>query len=72
MEGNVLTAKVDTLVNASGRTEGLIVKWMTVSNVIFTPYVFRELANAEWVSEVMVLNAKRLNVAIIAALMQRA
>ena len=26
MEGNVLTAKVDTLVNASARTEGLIVK----------------------------------------------
>lgn len=37
---------------------------MTVSNVIFTLYVFRELANAEWVSEVMVLNAKRVSIAL--------
>lgn len=35
-----------------------------MSNVIFTPYVFRELANAEWVSEVMVLNAKRVSIAL--------
>lgn len=47
MEENALTAKVDTLVNASAPIEGLIVKWMTVNNVIYTPYVFRELANAE-------------------------
>ena len=33
-----------------------------MSNVIFTPYVFRELANAEWVSKVMVLNAKRVSI----------
>ena len=35
-----------------------------MSNVIFTPYVFRELANAEWVSKVMVLNAKRVSIGL--------
>lgn len=40
----------------------LCLKWMTVNNAIFTPYVCKELADAESGSKVMVLNVKRVSI----------